>query len=110
MLVLTRKENETIRIGDDIVITLVKTQGGSVRIGIDAPKEVKILRGELEPCDAASMDVDVYQHGQPVIAGQTRDRLPMANTLEPVRSELVSRKCSVARTSAGASTLQTVSA
>jgi carbon storage regulator CsrA len=48
MLVLTRKADEQILIGDDIKITLVKVRGGSVRIGIEAPKNVKILRGELE--------------------------------------------------------------
>ena len=49
MLVLTRKADEQILIGDDIKITLVKVRGGSVRIGIDAPKSVKIIRAELEP-------------------------------------------------------------
>ena len=47
MLVLTRKENEQIRIGDDIVLTVVRTAGDRVRIGIDAPVNVQILRSEL---------------------------------------------------------------
>ena len=47
MLVLTRKETESIRIGDDIVITITHIQGSRVRFGIDAPKDVRILRGEL---------------------------------------------------------------
>jgi carbon storage regulator len=48
MLVLTRKENQTIRIGPDIVITVCKMLSkGQVRIGIDAPKEMNIVRGEL---------------------------------------------------------------
>jgi len=48
MLVLTRKTNEEIIIGDDIKITLVRVRGNSVRIGIDAPRDVRIVRGELD--------------------------------------------------------------
>ncbi len=47
MLVLTRKHDETIHIGDNIVITILKTKGKTVRIGIQAPHEVSVLRGEL---------------------------------------------------------------
>jgi carbon storage regulator len=48
MLVLTRKEGETIKVGPDIVITLTQIRGQKARIGIDAPPEVIISRGELE--------------------------------------------------------------
>jgi carbon storage regulator len=47
MLVLTRKTEEIIRIGNDIQIRIVKIKGNSVRIGIEAPAEVQVLRGEL---------------------------------------------------------------
>jgi carbon storage regulator len=47
MLVLSRKTNEEIHIGSDITITLVAIQGNKVRIGIQAPNSVKILRAEL---------------------------------------------------------------
>ncbi|WP_088228632.1 carbon storage regulator CsrA [Desulfosporosinus sp. FKB] len=47
MLVLTRKLNETIKIGDNIEITVVGISGDNVRIGIEAPREVKILRSEV---------------------------------------------------------------
>ncbi|MDH6237252.1 carbon storage regulator CsrA [Cryobacterium sp. CG_9.6] len=47
MLVLTRKPGEKILIGDDIVITVLDARGDSVRIGIDAPKGVKIQRDEV---------------------------------------------------------------
>jgi len=47
MLVLTRKENEKILIGDDIEITVVGVDNGSVQLGITAPREIEILRKEL---------------------------------------------------------------
>ena len=47
-LVLSRKLGEKIFIGDDIVVTLVRNGSGQVRIGIDAPKDVAIVRKELK--------------------------------------------------------------
>ena len=47
MLVLSRKATECIYIGDSVVVTLLEIRGNIVRIGIEAPKEVHILRGEL---------------------------------------------------------------
>ncbi|ACB85798.1 carbon storage regulator CsrA [Natranaerobius thermophilus] len=47
MLVLTRKQNESIMIGDDIEITVVGTEGDKVRLGIKAPKDVEIHRAEV---------------------------------------------------------------
>ena len=47
MLVLTRKSNEKIRIGDEIVITVLRTKGKAVRLGIEAPSEMRVLRGEI---------------------------------------------------------------
>ncbi len=47
MLVLTRKKDEAIRIGDDILIKVISCDRHGVRIGIEAPGEVTILREEL---------------------------------------------------------------
>jgi carbon storage regulator len=47
MLVLTRKHQEKIRIGDNITITILKTKGKAVRVGIEAPSDVSVVRGEL---------------------------------------------------------------
>ena len=47
MLALTRKVGERIVIGDDIVVTVVSVKGDSIRVTIDAPKEIKIYRGEI---------------------------------------------------------------
>jgi carbon storage regulator len=49
MLVLSRKEAERIRLGDSIVVTVVRVSGDKVRLGIDAPPNVLVLREELEP-------------------------------------------------------------
>lgn len=53
MLVLSRKESQRIRLGDSIVITVVKLGGDKVRIGIEAPSDVLVLRDELETWDSA---------------------------------------------------------
>jgi carbon storage regulator len=47
MLVLSRKSNESIRIGDDIVVTVVDLGRGRVRLGIEAPKQIPVHREEI---------------------------------------------------------------
>lgn len=47
MLVLTRKKGEKIRIGDDIVLTVVEVRDGKARLGIDAPPEIRVVRSEI---------------------------------------------------------------
>jgi len=49
MLVLSRKERERIRLGDSIVLTVVQVSGDRVRLGVEAPSDIVILREELEP-------------------------------------------------------------
>jgi carbon storage regulator len=48
MLVISRKKDESILIGDDIKITVIETHDGRVRIGVSAPKEVRIIRAEAK--------------------------------------------------------------
>src|ERR1700704_683138 len=67
MLVLTRKYQEKIRIGDNITITVLRTKGKAVRLGIEAPTNVPVIRGELsfeheseeaaEPAETVSFEV-----------------------------------------------------
>ena len=64
MLVLSRKVGERIRIGDEITVTVVRLVGGSVRIGVEAPREMLVVREELLP-----------QESDPV-AKQTRHTQP----------------------------------
>jgi carbon storage regulator len=47
MLVLTRKAGEGIIIGDDVKITIIEVKGGGIRIGIDAPRDMKVHRQEV---------------------------------------------------------------
>ena len=47
MLVLTRRKNQSIVIGDDIVITVLEVKGDSIRLGITAPRDVQVYREEL---------------------------------------------------------------
>ena len=51
MLVLSRKESEKIMLGDSIVLTIVRVSGDRVRVGIEAPSDILILRKELDPAD-----------------------------------------------------------
>ncbi len=59
MLVLSRRENERIRLGDSIVVTVVRLSGDRVRLGIDAPPDLLVLRDELgrqpHPPDSARL-------------------------------------------------------
>ncbi len=63
MLILSRRAGEEIKIGDNIVINILGVEGGAVKIGIDAPREVTILRMEVweqiekENIDAAAKDI-----------------------------------------------------
>lgn len=53
MLVLGRKPGERILIGDDIVVTVVRFNGGTVRLGIEAPRDFPVIREELKTDDPA---------------------------------------------------------
>ncbi|PAY19417.1 hypothetical protein CKO51_11140 [Rhodopirellula sp. SM50] len=58
MLVLSRKVDQQIKIGDDITVTVVRVEGNRVRIGISAPRDVRILRGELDAEQAIDGEVE----------------------------------------------------
>jgi len=66
MLALTRKPGERIVIADNIVVTVAGVKGDSVRITIDAPKEIKIFRGEI-------YDAIVAENQEAAIPGQLPD-------------------------------------
>ena len=54
MLVLSRKQSERIRLGDSIIVTIVRVSGDKVRLGIEAPPDVLVLRDELRPREEAT--------------------------------------------------------
>ena len=58
MLVLTRKAQEEILIGDSIRISIVRIKGNTVRLGIEAPRDVRVVRAELPPADDDGPGVD----------------------------------------------------
>ncbi|GFR36139.1 carbon storage regulator [Thermobrachium celere] len=47
MLILTRKQGEKIKIGENIEITILDISQGNIKIGIEAPKNIKVIRSEL---------------------------------------------------------------
>ena len=72
MLILTRKPGEKIRIGDDIVIHVVDIGKGNARIGIEAPKDVSIMREEV---------VERIQNENRVAANRNKNTLVQAASL-----------------------------
>ena len=73
MLVLTRKIGEKLRIGDDITVTVTQVKGNRVKIGIEAPGNVRIVRGELEEVvDHFEMEMSLDElTGSSVMNGRT---------------------------------------
>lgn len=58
MLILTRKPMETIRIGEDVVIRVTRIGKGAVKLGIEAPAAVRVMRGELSDAGESNVCVE----------------------------------------------------
>ncbi len=69
MLVLSRKKNQTIVIDGNVEIQVLQVKGNSIRLGISAPRDVRVLRGELKPL------------GAPAVAESTGTVLPAIQSL-----------------------------
>ncbi|MFG0334826.1 MAG: carbon storage regulator [Maioricimonas sp. JB049] len=74
MLVLTRKEGEEIQIGTDIRIRVLRIRGGQIRVGISAPREVRIIRSELTPTPNSS----ATSNGTETAAAQVTAAFPVS--------------------------------
>ena len=90
MLVLTRKLQEQIKIGDDVVITILQIRGQAVRVGIQAPREVRVLRAEL-PEHAPG------PHKPEVTTLESKGDVPptarsVSGTRQPLASRLLARR------------------
>ncbi|MBN1854355.1 MAG: carbon storage regulator [Pirellulales bacterium] len=62
MLVLSRKQYQKIKLGDSIVVTVVRVSGDKVRLGIEAPPDLLVLRAELEPLGTNSNPESCTDH------------------------------------------------
>jgi carbon storage regulator CsrA len=82
MLVLTRKKSEAIRIGNDVFVKVIRTGRSTVKIGIDAPANVRVVRGELvitgtnETAVMTSDDEDTHEDA-------CSDQFPQTHTVSP---------------------------
>lgn len=63
MLVLTRKVDEVIIIGEDIKVTVVKIKGDTVKLGIEAPDKTNIERGDIKNHDRPTQNHKALNHG-----------------------------------------------
>ncbi|MBC7852261.1 MAG: carbon storage regulator [Pirellulaceae bacterium] len=81
MLVLTRKLQEKITIAGNITITVLRVKGQTVRIGIEAPREIRVVRGEL-PMEAAAEESQEEgadaTASSPTMKGVTEENSPAA--------------------------------
>ena len=84
MLVLTRKYQEKIRIGDNITITVLRTKGKAVRLGIEAPADVPVIRGELAFEPTAAGTALPQPAGSLAVTGATKR--PITRRSEPTSS------------------------
>jgi carbon storage regulator len=88
MLILQRRAGESVRIGDDIEITVVATEGGRVRLSISAPKEITILRSELIGARETNLDAAMKQVAPTELLTMLDGLLPahnQAQTVSPVK-------------------------
>ncbi len=91
MLVLTRKLDESIQIGDDIKITILRVKGNTVRIGIEAPREVRVVRDELDreeaPTALAQATVSAPEPATSTVRSEVKESLARCGGLELIGSE-----------------------
>jgi len=91
MLVLTRHTDESIAIGDEIIVTILGIEGDRVKLGISAPREVIILRHEVYQAVKDQISIQVHLVEEPdTEAFEALRKLLEENTTESIREEEVS--------------------
>src|SRR5262249_52594888 len=87
MLVLSRKQQEQIKIGDQITVTIVRVKGNTVRVGIEAPRDVRVIRGELPKMDAESTETTALVDSSVAASSETLESAPglPSGTILPFR-------------------------
>jgi carbon storage regulator CsrA len=89
MLVLTRKLDEAIRIGGDIKITILRVKGNTVRIGIEAPREVRVVRDELDSLVSAASTADHSARRTAIGAAMTGSGIVVDDAVAAPRFDLI---------------------
>lgn len=85
MLVLSRTPMQKIQIGDNVTITVLRIKGNQIKLGIEAPRDVRVVRSELPPRDAAEESTPVVTSELEVdAAAETDGQHEVAS--EPVRA------------------------
>lgn len=90
MLVLSRKQQQEIAIGENIKITVIKIKGNTVRLGIDAPRDVKVVRGELPR--QSEIEVELPQSSDEQVANVT---IVFSDPVERTHSRIRSNEAEV---------------
>jgi len=82
MLVLTRKSNQSIMIGDDIEVSVLSIMGEKVRIGIQAPRDIPVFRREVY------LEIQEERGGVGVSVGTPADRSSQSSSSSDLRAEV----------------------
>ena len=96
MLVLTRKSNEQIRIGDNITISILRVKGKSVQVGIDAPRGIRVVRGELpvfDDAEASDFSGDAETSTTEALSTTADEEGPIAEHVVTAMQAFVDKRC-----------------
>jgi|SRR5262245_6992765 len=98
MLVLTRKLQQQIKIGEQVTVTILRVKGNTVRVGVEAPRDVRVVRGELPKVDRAAPSADSVDdeaaHGTDGgrVDASAKEPEPVESSLVPSPAHLPLRK------------------
>lgn len=81
MLILTRKSGQSFQIGDNITVTITEISGDRVKIGIEAPREMRVLREELQQTMSSNREAVIDVKGDTLRALAATLHLPAAKKL-----------------------------